>query len=213
VEQEAQRIIDQILVDAREDAKSIIVEARKSAEMMMDKQRELGKQKAAERVSSILGKAKNEADVVRGMVYTDMRRKAGWMALSEKERLIANVLNEVRSRLIALAKRGKYVSELERIIIDAGVALGGGKLEVVLNERDSGLPLKLGAMSKVIFEKTGNRTELELSKERIETSGGVVVKTADGKVTLDNTFEDMLKRREKELRLKVARLLFRQDQS
>lgn len=208
MKEETQRITDQILVDAREDARSIIVEARRSAEMMMEKQRGLGCQKAQERVSSILSKAKNEADIARGMVFTDVKRKAGWMILSEKERLMASVLDEAKSQLAALAKTKKYVPELERIIVDAGTELGGGKLQVVLNKHDSALPLRLDAMSKLISERTGNKTELVLSKERIESSGGAVVKTADGKIVLDNTFEAMLKRRERNLRLKIAKILF-----
>ena len=209
MESEAQKITDQILIDAREDSKSIIVEARKSAEMMLERQSELGRQKAAERVSSIVGKARNESDITRGMVFTDTRRKAGWMVLSEKERLITNVLDETKSRLAALAKTEKFIPELERIILDAGIALGGGELQIILNERDSALPLKLNAISKTVSEKTGNRTELKLSKERTKASGGVIVKSADGKVVLDNTLEAMLKRRERELRLRIAKNLFK----
>jgi len=209
MESEAQKITEQILVDAREDAKSIIVEARKSAELMMENQREMGRQKAAERVSSILSKATSEADIARGMVFTDIRKKAGWMILSEKQRLIRDVLDQVRLRLESLTKTDKYLLELEKIIVDAGIALGGGKFQVVLNKQDSTLPLKLNAMSKAISEKTGNRTELEISKERTDASGGAVIKTADSKIILDNTFEAMLERRERELRLKVAKILFR----
>jgi len=209
VESEAQKITDQILTDAKEDAKSIIIDARKEAEMMQERHGELGRQKAAERVSSIVGKARNESDITRGMVFTDIRRKAGWMILSEKERLITNVLDEAKSRLTALAKTEKYMPELERMILDAGIALGGGELQVLLNELDSALPLKLNAISKAVSEKTGNRTELKLSKERTKASGGVVVKSTDGKVILDNTFEAMLKRRERELCLKIARILFK----
>ena len=209
MESEAQKVTDQILTDAKEDAKYIIIDARKEAEMMQERQGELGRQKAAERVSSIVGKARNESDITRGMVFTDIRRKAGWMILSEKERLITNVLDEAKSRLTALAKTEKYMPELERMILDAGIALGGGELQVLLNERDSALPLKLNAISKAVSEKTGNRTELKLSKERTKASGGVVVKSTDGKVILDNTFEAMLKRRERELCLKIARILFK----
>ena len=209
MESEAQKVTDQILTDAKEDAKSIIIDARKEAEMMQERQGELGRQKAAERVSSIVGKARNESDITRGMVFTDIRRKAGWMILSEKERLITNVLDEAKSRLTALAKTEKYMPELERMILDAGIALGGGELQVLLNELDSALPLKLNAISKAVSEKTGNRTELKLSKERTKASGGVVVKSTDGKVILDNTFEAMLKRRERELCLKIARILFK----
>jgi len=209
VESEAQKITDQILIDAKEDAKSVIVEARKSAEMMLERQSEVGRQKATERVSSIVSRARNESDITRGMVFTDIRRKAGWKVLSEKERLITDVLNEAKSRLTALAKAEKFMPELERMILDAGIALGGGELQIILNERDSALPLRLNAISKAISEKTDNRTELKLSKERTKASGGVIVKSADGKVVLDNTFEAMLKRREKDLRLKIARILFK----
>jgi vacuolar-type H+-ATPase subunit E/Vma4 len=209
VESEAQKITDQILIDAREDAKSVIIETRKSAEMMLERQVELGRQKAAERVSSIVGKARNESDITREMVFTDIRRKAGWMVLSEKERLITNVLDEAKSRLTALAKTEKYIPELERIILDAGIALGGGELQIILNDRYSDLSLKLNAISKAVSEKTGNRTELKLSKEGTKTSGGVIVKLVDGKVILDNTFEAILKRRERGLRLKIARILFK----
>jgi len=209
MKQEAQRITDQILIDAKEDAESIIVEARKSAEMMLDNQRELGRQKAAERVSTILSKARNEADIARGMVFTDVRRKAGWMALSEKQRLIASVLDEARSRLATLARTEKYVSELQRMVVDAGTALNGGKLQVILNERDADLPLQFDTMSKKISQETSNKTELRLSKERIAASGGALVKTLDGGVVLDNTFEAILKRSEKDLRLKIAKVLFK----
>lgn len=209
MEPELQRILDRILTNAREDAKSIVLEARKSAEMMLEQQKELGAQKAAERVSYILTKARGEADTIRGMICSDVRRKASWMVLSEKERLITDVLDEAKTRLVALAKTDRYASELEWIIRDAGNALGGGGLQVFLNEHDATLPLKLGTISKAISEETGNKTELKLSQERTETSGGAVIKTVDGKITLDNTFEAMLKRRERELRLKIARILFK----
>lgn len=208
MESEAHRITEQILVDAREDAKSLVMEARKSAEVMMEEQGEMGRQKAAERVSSILSKAKSEADIARGMVFTDIRKKAGWMVVSEKQRLIRDVLDRARSRLESLTKTDNYLSELEKIIVDAGIALGGENIQVLLNKNDSMLPLKLNAMSKAISQKTGNKTQLELSKERIEAFGGAVVRTVDGKVILHNTFEAMLKRREEKLRLKIAKILF-----
>lgn len=203
-----QKIADQILIAARQNAETVLLEARKSAEMMLEKQRELGRGSAAERVSYTLAKARDEADTVRGMVISDARRKASWMTLSEKERLIGNVLEEVKSRLVSFTGTKKYVSELEKMIVDAGIALGGGKLEVMLNEHHSSLPLNFTAMSKAVSQNTNSEAKLTLSRERIKASGGAVVKTQDDNVTLDNTFDGMLKRRESELRLKIAKILF-----
>lgn len=204
-----QKIADQILTAARQNAETVLLEARKSAETMLEKQRELGRASAAERVSYTLAKAKDEADTIRGMVLSDARRKASWMALSEKERLIGNVLNEVRSQLVSLTGTKTYPRELEKILVDAGIALGGGKLEVMLNEHDSSLPLDFTAISRAVSKTANSETKFTLSRGRIEASGGVLVKTQDGSVTLDNTFDGMLKRREGDLRLKIAKILFR----
>lgn len=209
MESEMHGIVDRILYDSRKKAKSIIKEAHKSAEMMLEKQKESARRKAGEKASSMLKKTESEATTIRGTVFTDVRRKASWTVLSEKERLVTNVLDEVKTRLGALSQSKKYISILETFIVDAGTVLGGGTLEVLLNKRDSTLPLKLNMLAKIIAEKTEKKTQLKLSKQKIETFGGAVVKTVDGKIVADNTFEAILKRREKELRFKIAKILFR----
>jgi len=69
-----------------------------------------------------------------------------------------------------------------------------------------------GLLNKIqIFEKiadrTGVKTQLKFSKQQIKAVG-VIVKTVDGRIFVDNTFEAILSRRERELRLKIARILF-----
>jgi len=209
MESEMHGIVDRILYDSRKKAKSIIKEARKSADMMLEKQKESARQKAGEKVSSMLKKTESDLATIRGTVFTDVRRKASWTVLYEKERLVTNVLDEVKTKLEALSQSKKYISVLETFIVDAGTVLGGGTLEVLLNKRDSTLPLKLNELAKAITEKTEKKTQLKLSKQKIETFGGAVVKTVDDKIVADNTFEAILKRREKELRFKIARILFR----
>ena len=209
MESATQRIIDQILRDAREEAKSIVKEAQRSAEALLGNQRQSARQRAEEDVYSLLKRAESEAETVRGRVIADTKRKAGWMVLSEKERLVTSVLDEVKTRLEALSQSEKYIPILEKLIVDAGTALGGGKLKALLNKRDSALALKLNILAKAIAKRTGTKTQLKLCKEKIETSGGAIVKTLDGRIVVDNTFEAILKRRERELRLKIARILFR----
>jgi vacuolar-type H+-ATPase subunit E/Vma4 len=209
MESEMHGIVDRILYDSKKKAKSIIKEAHKSAEMMLEKQKESARRKAGEKVSSMLKKTESEATTIRGTVFTDVRRKASWTVLSEKERLVTNVLDEVKTRLKALSQSKKYISILKMNIVDAGTVLGGGELGVLLNKHDSTLPLKLNVLAKVIAEKTGKKTQLKLSKEKIEAFGGAVVKTVDARIVADNTFEAILKRREKELRFKIAKILFR----
>ena len=42
----------------------------------------------------------------------------------------------------------------------------------------------------------------------VESSGGVILKSVDGRVTLDHTFDGILKREKAEIRRKVGKLLF-----
>jgi len=207
VEPDVQRIVDRILKDANERARSIVDEARKSAEMLLESHRGSARQRAVEDGQSLLKKAESEVEAIRGRVIADSKRKAGWLVLSEKENLITSVLNEVKSKLKNLPKSEKYLSTLEKMIIDAGTVLGGGELEVRLNEADSALPWKVNKMAKAITDKTGVKTKLRLSKESIDAVGAVV-RTADNRIVLDNTFEAMLERREKEMRLKIAKIMF-----
>jgi vacuolar-type H+-ATPase subunit E/Vma4 len=121
--------------------------------------------------------------------------------------LIISVLNEVKNRLVNLQKSERYLPVLEKLIVDAGIVLDGGTLEVMLNENDSSLPLKVNKLEKKIADETGVKSRLKISKQQIKAVG-VIVKTNDGKIFVDNTFEAIVSRRERELRLKTARILF-----
>ena len=155
----------------------------------------------------MLIRAENEVAVIRGRVTTDIKRRARWIVLAEKERLVTNVLNDVKKRLVDLQKSEEFLPVLEYLIVDAGTVLDGGTLEVMLNENDLSLPLKLNKLEKKIADGTGVKTRLKISKQQIKAVG-VIVKTNDGKIFVDNTFEAILSRRERELRLKIARILF-----
>ncbi|UCD26017.1 MAG: hypothetical protein JSV75_03655 [Candidatus Bathyarchaeota archaeon] len=208
MESEVKRIVDRIVHDAKREAKSIVEEAKKSAEIMLTKRKALARQKAGEKASAILKKTESEVKALREMVPTDAKREAGWMVLSEKERLVTSVLDQVKTRLEALSQSEKYIPVIEKMILDGGIVLGGGKLEISLNKRDSVLPLKFSTLAKAIAEKSGKKTQIKLSGEIIEAFGGAVVKTVDGRIVVDNTFEAILKRRERDLRFKITRILF-----
>jgi vacuolar-type H+-ATPase subunit E/Vma4 len=207
MESSGKEILDRILKDAREKAESIIVDARKSAETVIEKQRQSARQNAEKKATSLLKRAANDADIIRGKVSTDIKRQAGWIVLSEKNRLITSVLNEAKKRLVNMQKSEDYVTVLEKLIVHASTVLGGGMLEVVLNENDSKLAIKFDKLEKEISDRSGVRTQLEVSEQKTKDVG-VIVKTIDDQIFVDNTFEAILSRRERELRLKIARILF-----
>ena len=209
MEAQTQKIVDKILRDTRDNAESIIEKAQRSAERMLEQQRELARQKASREVAAILEKTESETEIATVIEASEANKKAKWIILSEKNRLVNNVLDEVKTRLIAFAKSKEYLPFLQRIIVNAGIALEGGKLEILLNEKDSNLLLNLDELTKAVVEKVGTKSQLELSKEKAKASGGAVIRRVDGKILVDNTFEAILKRSEPQLRLKISKILFR----
>jgi vacuolar-type H+-ATPase subunit E/Vma4 len=175
--------------------------------MMINKQRDRAEQNSNNEVSSILQNGKSKAEVIGRTIIADAERKANWTVLSAKGHVITSVLDEVNTRLRALPP-SEYLSILQKLIINAGVAIDANRLEVVLRDQDSKLPLQLPTLANAITEKTGKKTELEISSERIESFGGCVVRTADKNVIIDNTFPAILKRREKMLKYEIAKILF-----
>jgi len=202
-------ITEVILKEAKKSAERIIQDAKQSVEDTMEKQRQHGINRANETAQFILKKAENEAEVIKLSITADAKMKANWTVLSKKEQWITAVLNETKNRLKILTQSKDYTPVLEKLITDAGIILGGKELEVLLNEQDSTLPLKMDKLSREISKGTGVETKLRFAKEKTKALGGPILRTIDGKIVMDNTFDDIFKRREKDLRYKIAKILFK----
>lgn len=197
-----------IVEEAKKSAEYILQKAEKSAEDTIRKQKQRGAQRANETAKSLLRKAESEAELYMLNSVANSKIKAKWVILSKKETWIDNVLEEARNELKTLTQSKKYLPILEKLITNAGIILGGKRLVVHLNTHDSALLLRLDAIGTEIGKKTGFETKLKLSKENPQVIGGALVRTADGRVIMDNTFDGILRRRENELRFKIAKILF-----
>ncbi len=206
---ESTRVItEMILEEAKKSAEGILQEAEKSAKDILKKQKQRGAQKANETAKILLKKAESEAELNKLNSIANSKIKANWVILSKKETWIDNVLNEAKNELKTMTQTKKYLPILEKLITEAGVILGGKDLEVLLNQQDSALYLRLDNIAKKITEKTGFETKLKLSEQKLEVIGGAIVRIANGKVIMDNTFDDILRRREKDLRFEIEKILF-----
>jgi vacuolar-type H+-ATPase subunit E/Vma4 len=206
---ELQGITGIILQEAKESAEITINYAQELAEKMITKQRQLGTKEANVERLSMLKKATNEADMERLHKIANSKITSNWIVLSRKEEISASVTKEAKKRLQKFTQTKKYVPILENLIIKAGIILESNKIEVLLNEKDSKLLLNLNKLSKKISSRTKTKVELNLSKEKIQVIGGAMLKTDDGRVVMDNTFDDILKQKEKIIKDKISEILFK----
>jgi len=117
--------------------------------------------------------------------------------------IVEENLNEAFSQ--ALAKLGDATGQIEynrvlKSLVREGIdVVGGSSFVVTANSRDQQLlQLIVGQISH------DQNISLVRSDSRINTVGGVVVSSADGFVTFDNTYEARLDRIKPELRKQIA---------
>jgi len=208
MDSDVQRVMERILKDAQEEAESIVHEAEEWKQTVLEKQREASRKKAMKETRFIEESTRNRVRAIRETVFAEAKRKADWLILAEKEQALKDVFDEVKRRLRDRKRSEGYIPVLEKLIVDAGVALGGS-IEVLLSSDDANLHLNLDELEKTITQRTGVKTQLRLSPRRIQTSGGTLLRRVDGKIEVDNTFEGILDRSQGNLKLKIAKILFK----
>jgi V/A-type H+-transporting ATPase subunit E len=97
-----------------------------------------------------------------------------------------------------------YPSCLLTLIEEAVKKIDSEQVVVYVNSKDQKL-LKNGVLDELSKKMEKNLT---LANEPVDCLGGCVVKTPDGKLSHDNTFEKRLQALKPNLRIKIAKMLF-----
>lgn len=125
-----------------------------------------------------------------------------------KSGLIEDTFNKLREQLQKYVEKQAYLETLNNLIIEAGVALGGGELLIKLNETDRER-LSKEKLERAIEDRTKTETRIVLDEKTVNVIGGAVVSTADETATIDNTFEARLERIKEEAKAELETILFR----
>ncbi|RLI25744.1 hypothetical protein DRO57_03235 [Candidatus Bathyarchaeota archaeon] len=206
----SEKILVAIKTEAEEKAKKILEDARMRAEKILEKAEKDGREKALRDFEEARVKFEEEANTVRARMLSDARIKANSIVLEAKNRILDEVFRALIERLRRWAdeNRDEYVKLIETLILRSSIEVGGGELEVLLSRNDVNISLDLETLSKRVAEKTGVETRLKLSDERIDVSGGVVVRSVDKRVVSTNTFEAIVENMRGELTRVILDRLF-----
>ncbi|MHA1410064.1 MAG: V-type ATP synthase subunit E family protein, partial [Candidatus Odinarchaeia archaeon] len=66
----------------------------------------------------------------------------------------------------------------------------------------------LTKIAKKVTSETGNKTQIKINKNKINSIGGFIIKNKEETVEVDNTFERLLENAKKTLRPAIANILF-----
>ncbi|RLF91053.1 V-type ATP synthase subunit E [Thermococci archaeon] len=194
----AELIIQEINREAEQKIKYILEEAQKEAKKI----KEEAKRKAEARAEWILRKAKTQAELEKQRIIANARLEVRRKKLAVQEKLIQEVIEEVKKRLRELPQE-EYFETIKVLLKSAVQELGEKKIRVYSNEATLSL-----IASRIDELKAGlGDVSIEIG-EAIETIGGVVVENEAGDIRIDNTFEARMERMESEIRSKIAKVLF-----
>ena len=193
-------ITKEILEDAEKEAEKTILRAEAEAERLLER----AKEEAERRYDAIIRDGKERIRVKERQMISLFDLESKNRILRTKEEIISKVFNEVLKRLQRYTQTEDYINCLIRLIFEASGQIRSDTLIIRLNERDS----------KIITEEKLNEFSRKMgiklikSKETADSIGGVIVMTPDGRIVVDNTFENRLRLLRDSLRARVAEILF-----
>lgn len=190
-----------ILEEAKQEANDIIDLARREAERILDDAREeLEKIYIAERSHATTQMAKMRQNQIIAAAEFEAQKQE----LLAQERLIDEVLEKVRARLIQVREDSSYSDLLNKQISEGVRALEGDEFEIIVAPEDRVL------ITEDRLEELSQKTEktLRLSEQSQSDITGAIVRRTDKRVMCDNSFQRVLERREDEIRLLIAQDLF-----
>ncbi len=202
-----EKIVSSIMSDAQIKADSILGKAEEENNSILEK----GQKEALIEKEKILEDAKKQSNMKYQQLISEAKMNSRRMELEAREEIIEDAFKSAEEKLkeIASSDAVEYKESLKNIITEAATEIGGGELIVLLKESDvAKIKDSISAIAQDVTTKTEKETTLEIG-ENIKTIGGAIVKTKNGEIEVNNTIEARMLRFKKDLRSKVAAVLFK----
>lgn len=183
----AEKIIEQINKDTEIEIKKIKKDAEDQAKIIISNT----KKEAEEDIKKILSDGKIKSENIKKIHISKANQDIKREIMNAREQIIEQCFSKAHHELSIL--KGKNYEKIVNNLIKDGMKKLGGKCSIIISR----------AADKIIAGKLGLSVV-----GRIEKTGGVIIKSADGKVTLDYTFDGILEREKGKIRRKVGKILF-----
>jgi V/A-type H+-transporting ATPase subunit E len=193
-------IATEILEDVKKEAEKIIRNAEKEAQLILEKAKEEAEKTRTELLAEAQSKGEIEKRKTRSSTEVDIRNRF----LQVKEELVNSAFNKALARLNQFVKTESYHDHLLKLIQEAVEKTDSSPLVIYVNSEDREW-LSHGNLDELSKKL---KVKLTLADEAETCIGGCVLKTSDGKMSYDNTFESQLQELKLVLRIRVAELLF-----
>ena len=180
-------IINKIKTDAKQKQEAIIKEAEKEAKRIKNDATKNAKKQAEE----ILHKGKQQAENQKKILISQAHQNAKRDEMNAKEEIIETCFDNAMKTLQQLDEN-KYKDLVKQLMIKGHKQIPGTCTVKTSKSVDKNIAEDLG------LKVTGS----------ISASGGIILTSEEGTISVDNTFEGILKREKHRIRVNVGKLLF-----
>ena len=183
----AEKIIERIKKDSEKEINQILKDAENQATNIINN----AKKEAEQDSKRILSEGKQQGENIKKIMISRANQDAKREIMNAREKIIEECFSKAHHKLTTLNETD--YKKMVKKLIENGCDKLEGKCNIVISRsRD---------------RKIAESMDLKVIGH-VETSGGIIIKSSDGKVTLDHTFDGILIRKKDEIRRKVGRLLF-----
>jgi vacuolar-type H+-ATPase subunit E/Vma4 len=219
----AKEMVERIREEAREEGQQITDDAKQQADAKLEAARkELAQQKQQFLTAEERKGMEEKERIVRAARQN--ARKLKWTA---EEAMIERTLESALTRIPEVKSSGfkdaSYAEILSGLITESvlsiatGSSSAGVNLEVLLSDEDAAAAYitqaELTELGAALSREHGRDFKLTLAAERIKSLGGVIVRQTDGKIEVNNTFEERMARFSTSLREEIVKALFERSSS
>jgi len=198
---------DQILKQAKEQASAVIEREQRIAERDLEFAKEdVDKIKEQQKV-----KIQSLIDVEQRKILASAEMESRRMLLEKKEELVSKIFAEAETKLEEMRGSELYINVVTKSIENA-VANIGDSLIVEFGEKDKSIFKKdlISSIESNVSKSVGKNVQLEFKPSNENISAGIIIKSKDGRMIIDHTFSNVIKRLEEDIRGKVSEILLQE---
>jgi len=182
-----EKIIQQIKKDSENEIKQIKKDAETQAKQIIT----IAKKEAQKEAEKILHDGEKQGENQKKIQISKASQDAKIDTMNAREEIMEECFIKAHHKLSTL-KPIKYKNTVRKLMKEGVRKLGKNCTVKVSRDIDREIAKDLG------LQVTG----------KVESSGGIILLSIDGRITLDHTFDGILKREKDKIRNKVGKLLF-----
>ena len=187
-----EQVFKEIKESVDKEAKQLISRAKRVADREIQHAKEDAKSILSSNRETIEKNAELHAERAVARIKADVRKQL----LAQQQQFIQKIFDVALQKLKNLPRNDKY-TEWVKALLESGLSqIPNGDAVVFCNEKDVD-----------IVENLISSTNTKLAEKHLDISGGIIIKSIDGRLTIDCSAESEMRRAKEELRDKVLEKL------